>query len=661
VSDRSFLIPGQPLKISSAKDRSRLGHALSEQVDDLELRNQPLFKDIRVWWDWHDAKPRMKHKDFPFKNASNIVVPLIQIMSNAMINRLYGMIFSAGRRIWMGHTENHHEEDRVKNVLRWINFQANNNDFNYRASVYNWLAELVPIGSSVLALNYRDDRRMVFAGQSRGKIRSQEVSFARGPNFEHVPREQILWDTHYEIGDAPRVVRELHYSWSELNHAANVNAGWFTDELETLQKHAGLEGPSVTVTQSKNESDSRAMPFDDTDHDIREIHVDWPVLNSLGFEADDLDVPGKEDAGVPSVPLVFVLHRQSRRLLYAGAEPYFFPYKPFFDGYYRKRPGRGHSVGMAKDLASMQSGLTTTLNQAIDARTRSNAIWGITSRQELVNQPIDPRRWIYAPQGTTVEFPTPPTNVLQDTSIMNTIQIMAERLTGQADPAFGRESRSGGHPSPATSTLALMEQADQTIGTVKDGIRQQVARMGEAAATLYQQFETDENDRINRTLGPIDGQLVKDFIFPRDPIAASMTFDVTAMSEGNNPAAEMGKMIQLTQLNVQYWGFIMQGMTVMSQAQAQGQPQIAEMARQGILAQTKFQELVLDHGDIDDIENYTLKIREGLADAQAQVQGAAEQLGSLAGTQRSVPQQGVGGPGSAAGRGGAGALASFGL
>jgi hypothetical protein len=660
--------PGQIIKLND-DDLKSLGGGISEIIDDYENAYRPLFDDIRVWWKWHDAVPRLKVKNFPFANSSNLVVPLIQIMSDAMVARVYGSIFSTSRKIWIGKTENELLESQVNNVIRWINWAANDNDFNFRTAIYDWLSELVPIGSSVLALKWRDDVRSAFARQGSrksSKIISRPVMFAHGPLFEHVPREQILWDTSVPIQEAPVVIREYNYSWSWINHLATMNEGWNRKAVEEIQgTSAGVEGPSREVRDEKATRESRQPKVDlFEEHDLREVTLDWPVLRSLGFEPTNIVKPNKEELGQPSVPIVVTLHRKSKKVLWVRSNPYFFPFKPYFDGYIKKRSGRGHGVGLAKKLEHMQQAMTAILNQSIDARTRANAIWAKTTRREFLNKPINPEHPIYvgADINSFMEMKVD-TNILQDQGLMNVVQILSERLTGQAEPALGRESRQGGHPSPATSTLALLQQGDIMALPTKDLLRMQVSRMGEAVASLYQQFETNEDGRLQRILGDRDAADVEQFLFPTDPISSVMKFDVVAMNESTNPQTEMSKAVTVTQMNTNYWAFVLRATQVMQQATQQGaNPMVLQMALKSIEAQTEAHKRFLEASDIDDIETYIFELNRGLTESTNQLQTASNGLREVAqanGAAQGSP--GLGGPGGSPGGGTLVAPGGFGL
>lgn len=635
------ILPGQVLE-PDAKTRTTLGIELNQIVDDFETEYAPLFRAIKTWWKWYEAEPRTKQRDFPFKGASNIVVPLTQITSDALVSRAMTNIFGHGRRVWAVETENTDNETQAMDMSRFLNWAARGNDFNFKFAIYDWLMELYPIGSSVLAFNYRNDVRPMFFGQStqdRTAAKHRMVSIRRGVNFEHVPRESILWDTRVPIADAPIVIREHSFTWSQLKMFAltDTSGAWDKEAIESVQGNGGETfSGSFDVRRSKNESDKRSR--DDIrnateDHDVREIHADWPILGAMGFE-----VPGKEDMGAPDLPVVAYVHRHTDKVLRLTAEPYNLTGKPFFDGYFRKRSGRGMSVGIAKKLEHMQAMSTTLFNQAIDAQTRANAVWAITRNPRFLKEPLDISKPIYA-QGMLEEFNVLgiPANPGPELALMQAGQVMAERLTGIADPNLGRETRSGGHPSPATSTLALLEQGNIMSAATDMLVLERISEMGEAALIGYQQFETDEDGRLNRVLGELDGESVKEILFPQGPIPGH--FNVRALSPSLNPEGEMQKAITISQVDLQYWVYIQRGVQVVNDPNAP--PELKQVWKQSMKAKTKLYRRFLDGADVDDMEVFLARIEQFGAQTQ-QALGAAGGIGEIA-AGNGAPAQG--GPG----------------
>lgn len=662
-----MILPGQDIsKNLSAKVLEGLGVEINLVIDDLERQYQPLFKDIAIWWRNYEAIPKTPGaKNYPFKGASNVVVPMIQIMTDAAVNRAYASIHGHGRRIWTANTENEQFERPVKDVGRWINHAGNNNDFNMRLVAYDWLFEMHALGSSVVGLNWRKDQRWVYAPEAKGSkaLKAVPVQFARGAYPEHIPRENILWDTNFLIQEAPVVVREYCYTWSQLRNFSAQDPSWLRESIESIRGMGDPQGPSQAIKREKDSQDGKQQASPASlrfEHDIRQVYIDWPMLNSMGWEA-----PGDEDMNTPSPPIVVTLDRNSGSILRIIAQPYNLPYKPFFDIFYRKRAGRGHSVGIAKKLENMQIAMTTSLNQALDARTRANSIWATTNRKDMLSMEIDPAHPIYRPAEGTFEPMTLPTSTFDDMRLGTTIWTLGERQTGQSDPALGRETRQGGHPSPAASTMALLDQSALMSGTTKELVRLQYGRMGEAIAALYQQFETNEDGRLERVLGVGDAKQVERFIFPTDPMFGNITFDMVAYSENFNPDTEMKRAVLVTQMNTNYWGFVlrvMQSIAQIPQMQAPPALQAAMLkgAIQSIKGQTKAHLRFLEAGDVDDLEQFVFQLEQNEGANSGDIRQATGGLAEIAQARGGVPGQPMGGPGGMAPGGAPGAFGGLG-
>jgi hypothetical protein len=449
---------------------------------------------------------------------------------------------------------------------------------------------------------------------------AQEVTMGRGPSTEFSPRECYLWDTSFPIGEAPIVVREFGYNWGTLNTMATMQPeAWITENVESVKGETGQQGPSRDVVAEKKKLDHVQNLELEKYHeplDIREVHVDFPVLENA-----KLTKRGAEDLGTPSLPIVVTIHRKTGRILRVNAEPYNLPWKPFFDIYFRKRSGRGHAVGVAKRLEHMQSMMTTQFNQSIDSVTRANAVWGMTSSKKHLQSPLDPAHPIYAPgmEKEFREFKLTP-SVGPGMSLIQAAQVIAERQVGIFDPALGRESRQGGHPSPATSTLALLENTDVMAAPVMSMLRRQISRIGESIAILNQQFETDEDGKIERVLGGLDALSANKFMFPTEPIPGNYQFDLVGLSPQNNPEAEMQRAVQVGQMNQLYWTQVIQAAQMLDNPQTTPRVKMAWLKYVDSTTNTYMK--FLESANVDEFERYILNLR------RAQQQGA-EDLGTL--------------------------------
>jgi hypothetical protein len=219
-----------------------------------------------------------------------------------------------------------------------------------------------------------------------------------------------------------------------------------------------------------------------------------------------------------------------------------------------------------------------------------------------------------------------PTATFDDMRLMTAINTIAERQTGMSDPAMQ--------------------------GTTRELIRTQYSRVGEAIASLYQQFETNEDGKLQRVLGNADAGRVEEFLFPTDPVSGTLTFDVSAMAGSNTPDAEMKRSILVSQMNQNYWLLVIRGLSFLEN------PQVGPLVKEGVIggirAATKSHLRFLEAGDIDDLERYVLKLAENEQSGEDDLRTAAGRAGEIAASRANVPQPGVGGngvapPGGAAG------------
>lgn len=646
------LTPATPFKLSDTK-LTVLASAITNVITDLETQNQPLFTAMEVWHKTYEAQPKSKQKNWPFMNASNVVVPLAKTMVDSRVASIWTSIHGSGDQIWTAKTENQAWEDSAKQMVRYLNWQARN-DFDFATVSYDWLMEATQMGSSVIAGSWRNDKRHTYV-KSGGKVKAVELSWNRGPNLEHVPRRQMLWDTSARsIGEAPVVVRQFAKTWPEIAALATGSSGWIMKNVEFIQHHPGMIGPAEAIAQTEAELDHRdTTPIKAFEpHDLREVHISWPNLNQLDINGNDLMLPGNMKIKTAMVDIVVTIHRKTQRIVRLTTQPYFFAGKPFFDTYFHKRPGRGFSVGMTKIVEGLQAAITTVFNQGIDSQTRANSIWAKTSNRDLIDQPIDMSRPVYDATMKSFEALDLKGNDFGNIQLIQLIQATAERLSGQSDPAQGRETRLGGHSAPATTTLALLERGNALAAPDRKLLQTSLGRVAEFVLSVNQQFETNDNNKIERVLGEIDGEAVGDVLFPDEPIQTNFMFNVKGLDKGDNPEAELQKQIGIRNENTIYNDIIIKAHVATSEVSKVVDPMMRKLLmagyKQTIISQTRTFKRILDAADIDDTEDFLLDVLDADSPHRKLLDALSDQLEQGGGVQ-SPPVQ----PGSVGGLGGA--------
>lgn len=642
----TLILPGERLLSRMDGDAVKtLGLDLRDLVRDMEREAAPMLRAIAVWWKWYEAVPRSKEKNFPFVGAANVVVPLIGITCDALTSRSLAQACAASPTYWSVRSENEEQAAVARNMARYINWQADGNDFSLKHVLADWLLETYVTGRGAVAVNYRTDVRPVFYGRTptsgRASIKREPVVFARGPLVEHVPREHLLWDTRLRIGDAPVVVRKHEWTWAALRDMAKLDEAWDQAGVEEVKRFPGSEGNEASQIQAaKDELDLRDRNrMDDALHDVREVWVDWSMLGSR------FEVPGEEVWKGEQVPLLAHVHMQSARVLRLVGMPYLLPYKPFVD--FKFRGGRG----VAKRLEMLQQIQTTVWNQAIDARTRANAIWGKTTSASIQRRPLDPSQWLLVSTMGEVEPFELPSHPQQDMPLLVAAQTMAERWMGASDPLMGRDTRSGGHSAPATSTLALLEQVNVMNAGTDVVMQEELSRLGEMIAILDQQFEMNEGDKVQRVLGREDAAAVAPYLFPDEPIPGSYYFDVVALSRTENPDTQMRRTLMTAQAYQNYGNLTAQGAMILDNPQAS--PRLKAVWAKIMTGYGDLLVKFLEASNVDNSEDYFVRLEQLGVDARnafTQFSREAAQSQGAGGPGAGAPD--AGGGGAAAGRGG---------
>lgn len=605
--------PGQDISIPR-DDEDRLASWLSEQITHLEMVNGPLVRNISTWWEWHAAKPLEKERNFPFKGASNVVIPLIRTHSDGIAARYNNSMF-ATEDFLMAKPRNEDTKELLRETVRFLNMAGNGNDFDWFVPLGGVLNEVVPIGGSILSLEYgRKTRDLLVPGEG-GRVRKLEkVTMSEGPVLRHTRRENWLWDPHYSISDAPVVANQA------LLSEADVRMLLPDTPQEKLQKvfqtpSAGGYTAGTRTTRAQLQSTTQDL-FNSKLYDIREVRVVVPALRGAGLRF-------MQDIGKDRLflPLIITYHPDTQTILRIIAHPYLTPGWTLYEFNYRP-----DKIGLCKRFEHLQRGATTVINQMFDSNTLANSISLVTTDNKVYQQGFTPARPIKVDQIEDVDVISTAglKNHTPDIALFNLIMSVAERESGVNDPTLGRETRLGGHPSPASSTAMLLsESRDRDRATLRR-FRRTVGRVAEDIVTLYQQFQVQGSGRIERMVGSSDGAKVEEFLFSNDPASLLGTFDIRAISESQNPEAERQRGIFVMQATASFYTQVLQALQVATQAQQQGSTPMVQVALRSIQAlQESFSE-VLQASEVDNIEQYLLEA------ARTNNAGAFQQIGTAA-------------------------------
>ena len=639
---------GDPIPLTTDQ-RKALGHEAQDLVMCLEAENRDLIADKPIHREWYQGTPDVPVKSSPWYGASNLVVPFIRTMADSLIARAVLTTFSTNK-LWAGTSENAFYRERLDSWLDFLNYGARHG-FPCFDPIHDAITEMYIHGEAVLQQIYEDNQREVVAPNAK---RPTTVTLARGPKMVFWPSEYILYDRENPIEEAEIISLQNNMSWAKLTRTARL-CGWDEDSVAAIEGQQGLEGSAAQVRQQRRQQqgiegqrDIRLEP-----HDIREVWLDWPLFKSMSTKFTDIPTVtiGEHDPKAITVPIIVTLHRRTARVLHARYNPYLLPEWPFRTIRYRNIDSRG----LAKILEHIQRGMTTVTNQGIDSTTFGNSVKLMTRDRNLLTRPFVPNQPIYSDDLEGVRELTAQKSVQAEVVIGQMLQAMGERVGGQSDPNFGRETRMGGHPQPATNYLG-QQAASQALNTLPmKSLRMAIGKMGEHRSIMYQQFERNRGGWLTKVFDAHDAEQIWEVLNDSQVVTGNIRFDVHALSELHNPDAERQKAILIDQVFTNYVTQVAKMLEVVENPQTAQMPQMRQHLIQAISAKGQTLTRFLEASDIDNIEEYIFTLKEAQrGDIDTLRQLSAGIAGGGAGGAPGGPQGPVQQPGLALVPGGAG-------
>lgn len=628
-----------PVQFRDDMQREALGHELRDVIEAMENEHSQYFNNIDVHRSWRDATPDVAKRRTPWVGASNLVVPIIAVQADAMVARILLQLFSASK-LWFGTTENETFDNSKEEFFRFLNYTRRKLDGGFFGTCEGWIDEQQVIGSSITQQVWCKEERWIMPPRGKKPIK---VNYGEGPRLYHLRREQVLYPRETVIEEAPIVVVQKPAMWSEMARRANIEEGWDKEALEECRHQSGIEGITGTLRDAarkraglQSTGDPRFEP-----HDLREVWVDFPFLKQLDDQATHSGITRLNDQEIDhiTVPIVVYLHMKTAKVLRAIYAPYLLPKLPFYEITRKRTTSRGdQNRGLAKDLEHFQRGITTVVNQAIDAITFGNSLKVMTSDKKLVNREWSPNLPLLVDDINTTKEMTAMKAILPEMQIIGVLQAMAERSGGASDPTLGRESKMGGHPSPATNFVGMLQQSQMQQTRSIKSVGDAVARVGEDRALLYQQ--TGSPPWLGAVMGEADAEKVKQWLEGDTSIYGTVSFEVHTLSEMHNPDAELRKAVAIDQMVTNYH-VKLQNFTGLLNPQAGASPEQQREAQLAIESLGKTLTKALEAAEVDEVEDFVFKLQENMNGNLAQLAQAA----ALAGGGGGVPPV-AGGPGN---------------
>jgi hypothetical protein len=507
--DKKFI----PIKLGPNGEEKLCKH-LKMRVLALEDGLTQLHEDkITKWRKAYEATPREAVRDFPFYNASNLVVPIIATFSDTLLARVMSAVIKT-RPMWYSKIFGAHKDidDSVRMALQefmeYVGIEPTELDL-YRV-YHEWFGDAIQYGTSLLKcpheIRYRDEV-MEGAGDNSGDSKAPEPSFFRsveyeGPRPEKIPFENFMIPPNAKsLESADIIVHKIPMTEEKLKERRFFNI-YDPAKVDSILSKPDRTAPNY-VQQMKEESAGAKTvgAYGYKEYDIFECWLKWPTPD-----------------GKFHPRIVASYHKGSNTLLRAIYDTG--KLLPFALARLFYRSDMLYGYGFCETMWSFQEEISTQHNQRLDNRTIGNTrVWRVDPDSKLhAGYRIYPSCTIPAAAGE-IE-PLQAGDISQQTIEDERFYLeLAERRAGISPPMQGAGAGSQGKRGiyTAMGTLSVMQEGNRrtdlnisdlryahtNLGRIllsdyaNHGVRSELLELfGDKATKITKAFEAVESGRI---------------------------------------------------------------------------------------------------------------------------------------------------------------------
>lgn len=302
----------------------------------------------------YEATPAQKIRSFPFKNASNLVVPVAAIHCDTLHAAVMSATFKT-RPLFVARLLGQYTDDMDHFRKAWEDFLQEQGDESEELDLYRveeaWFAEIIRYGTSVIKSPYITQfiDTMVPAGDGSGKGEVVTDVHYRGPRPEKLPYED------FGVDPSTRKLSQANFKfhrcrlrkWELLER--RYKQFYDPSKVDDILKSPDRTSPGII--QQQREEDSEAKSGDEFE--------EWDVYECwLSYRAPN-------QAKAPKI--ICWYHLKTNTLLRAVYDTY--PIEPFIAGRLLYRDDSWFGYGLCEVLAPIQEEISMMHNQRRDNQT----------------------------------------------------------------------------------------------------------------------------------------------------------------------------------------------------------------------------------------------------------------------------------------------------
>ena len=511
---------------------SRLVRYLEHEISLIWQERDLLVQDWIQWQKDYWAKPAQKVKNFPFRRAANIVIPMTAIAVEAILARLLTTIFSI-KPFYSIRPRLKEWIEASPDIESWFQSEVeDSNSLDMDGFARESLLELIKLGTGVGKSGYERDIRKVNVDLPDGTSIPKWIEKRNGATLDYVPLANFLMRFHEKDPQTAALVGEEHtdINWAQLKRHA----------LSGRMRPEAIEKIRNWWAQT-NSIESTAQKLDDSRRREENAEPAWKDVFNFKeiFLSFDVDKDGVDEE------IVVDFHKESRTILSIRYNWYDDVHRPYRIGVYIPVEGRWMGIGVGKQNEQFQALITTIHRQRLDAGTLANM--GQLALKKTSgygpDEPIWPgKMWFVDNPATDIrEFSLSNTQHFAQLSNEDSARGYADKRTGANELILGTPSTRT--PPTAASDAMKLQEGNRKFDMVLKNVRRWYGLLGHDILANYQQFGDRDRSWLVRGEG---GIWIERFLsMPQADIRRGAVVELTVTDSITNKEVEQQKWMQL--------------------------------------------------------------------------------------------------------------------
>jgi len=524
----------------------RLIQFLDNELFQCWSERSTLVEDWIQWEKDYWAKPSQTTKNFPFRKAANVVIPMTAIAVETILARMVTTIFSV-KPFYSIRARTSDWVEAAPEVESWLQTEVEDpNALDVYGFARESLLELIKLGTGIGKSGYEKDIRKVNTDNPDGSSTPRYVVRRDGATLDHVPLANFLMRLHERDPQSAVWCGEEHsnVTWAQAKRHA-LSGRWDPEELEKVKTY---------FSQMRNQIGSTADKFDGARRAEENDEPAW--TDTLAFQeiwmSFDVDGDGIDEE------IVIDYHRDSQAILARRYNWYEDTHRPYRIGVFIPVSGRWTGIGVGKQLEQFQALITTIHRQRLDAGTLAN-IGQLALKKTSgygANEPIWPGKIWFLDEPRTDIVPIQFSNTQHFAQISNedNARQYADKRSGANELILGTPHV--GTPATATSDLAKLAEGNKKFDFVLKNVRRWYSLLGLDTLANYQQFGSRGRTWVVRGEG---GEWVEKFLeMPQQDVRRGAFIDLTVTDSITNKDVEQQKWLNLFQVLTMHYDKVLE-------------------------------------------------------------------------------------------------------